>query len=65
MLEILTTWWAEAGRSKFKPSMGYIMKFYLKIKIRKGWGWIDDSAVKSSNCSYRGLRFESQYPNGG
>lgn len=28
-------------------------------------GWRDDLVIKSTGCSFRGLRFNSQYPHGG
>jgi hypothetical protein len=40
----------------------YIYIYILKIKINGGWK--DGSAVKSTDCSSRGLEFNSQQPHG-
>jgi hypothetical protein len=36
----------------------------LSIKNVQGWGWWDGSAVKSIDCSSKGLEFKSQQPHG-
>jgi hypothetical protein len=37
----------------------------LKKKKQKNRGWRDGSVVKSTDCSSRGLKFNSQQPHGG
>jgi hypothetical protein len=35
----------------------------MELKVWS-WGWRDGSAVKSTDCSSRGLKFNTQYPHG-
>jgi hypothetical protein len=37
----------------------------MLLKRKKGGGWRDDSAVKSTDCSSEGPEFKSQQPHGG
>jgi hypothetical protein len=37
----------------------------FKIRLKKKVGWRDGSAVKSTDCSSRGLEFNSQQLHGG
>ena len=46
-----------------EPKPGAIQKNKTTKKVHSGWR--DGSAVKSTDCSFRGLEFNSQQPHGG
>jgi hypothetical protein len=61
--------WSQPGvQSKFQDSQGYTEKPCLektnKQTNKTPKGWRDDSEVKSTDCSSRGSKFNSQQPHG-
>ena len=54
-------WGGGGGR----PWQGREVEGNLDCTVRLAQGWRDGSVVKSSDCSSRGPKFNSQHPHGG